>query len=70
MIVIGNRSEATIDAGELMARRASIRGFSIFGITPDEEADIHTGLVAGLENGSLRPGVGRELSLADAARRG
>lgn len=68
VIVIGNRGEVTINARELMARRASIRGFTIFDITPDEAADIHAGLVAGLENGSLRPVVGKELPLADAAR--
>jgi NADPH2:quinone reductase len=68
VIVIGNRGEVTINARELMARRASIRGFTIFDITPGEESDIHAGLVAGLENGTLRPVVGKELPLADAAR--
>jgi len=33
-----------------------------------EAADIHAGLFAGLENGTLRPVVGKELALADAAR--
>ena len=33
-----------------------------------EEADIHAGLFAGLENGTLRPVVGKELPLAEAAR--
>jgi NADPH:quinone reductase len=31
-------------------------------------ADIHAGLFAGLENGTLRPVVGKELPLAEAAR--
>lgn len=37
-------------------------------ITAAEEADIHAGLIAGLENGTLRPVVGKELPLAEAAR--
>jgi NADPH:quinone reductase len=64
----GNRGEVTINPRELMARRASIRAFTLWGITPAEEADIHAGLFAGLENGTLRPVVGKELPLADAAR--
>src|SRR5215471_12000943 len=68
IIVIGSRGEVTINARELMMRRASIRAFTLWDITPDEEADIHAGLIAGLENGTLRPVVGRELPLAEAAR--
>ena len=68
VIVIGNRGEVAINARELMARRASIRAFTLWGITPAEEADIHAGLIAGLEYGTLRPVVGKELPLAEAAR--
>ena len=55
IIVIGSRGEVTINPRELMGRRASIRGFTLWGITPTEEADIHAGIFAGLENGTLRP---------------
>ena len=68
LIVIGNRGEVTINPRELMMRRASIRAFTLWGITSAEEADIHAGLIAGLENGTLRPVVGKELLLAEAAR--
>ena len=68
VIVIGSRGEVTIDPRQLMARRASIRGFTLWAITPAEEADIHAGLFAGLENGTLLPIVGKELPLAEAAR--
>jgi NADPH2:quinone reductase len=68
IIVIGSRGEITINPRELMGRRASIRGFTLWGITPTEEADIHAGICAGLENGTLRPVVGKELPLADASR--
>src|SRR5579863_9575875 len=68
VIVIGSRGEVTINPRELMARRASIRGLVLPAITPVEEAEIHAGLFAGLENGALRPVVGKELPIAEAAR--
>lgn len=68
VIIIGNRGEITINPRDFMARRASARGFTLWAITPEEEADIHSGLIAGLENGTLRPVVGKELPLAEASR--
>jgi NADPH2:quinone reductase len=68
VIVIGSRGEVTINPRELMGRRASIRAFTLWAITAAEEADIHAGLFAGLENGTLRPIVGKKLLLADAVR--
>ena len=68
VIVIGNRGEVTINPRELMGRRASIRAFTLWGITPAEETEIHSGLIAGLENGTLRPVVRNEMPLAEAAR--
>jgi NADPH2:quinone reductase len=68
VIIIGNRGEITINPRDLMLRRASARGFTLWAITPAEENEIHAGLVAGLENGTLRPVVGKEMPLAEAAR--
>ena len=68
VIVIGSRGEVTINPRELMGRRASIRAFTLWGITAEEEADIHAGLFAGLESGTLRPIVSKELPLSEAAR--
>lgn len=68
VIVIGNRGEITINPRELMARRASIRAFTLWAITQSEESEIHAGIVAGLENGTLRPVVGKEMPLAEAPR--
>jgi NADPH2:quinone reductase len=68
VIIIGNRGEITINPRDLMLRRASARGFTLWAITPAEEADIHAGIIAGLENGTLRPVVGKELPLGEAAR--
>jgi NADPH2:quinone reductase len=68
VIIIGNRGEIAINPRDLMSRRASARGFTLWAITPSEETQIHAGLIAGLENGTLRPVVGKELPLAEAAR--
>jgi NADPH2:quinone reductase len=68
VIIIGNRGEISINPRDLMSRRASARGFTLWAITPAEEAEIHGGIFAGLENGTLRPIVGKELPLAEAAR--
>jgi NADPH2:quinone reductase len=66
VIVIGNRGEITINPRELMARRASVRGFTLWAATEVESAEIHAAIAAGLENGTLRPIVGKELPLKDA----
>ena len=59
VIIIGNRGEITINPRDLMLRRASARGFTLWAITPAEEAEINAGLIAGLESGTLRPVVGK-----------
>ena len=66
VMVIGNRGEITINPRELMARRASVRGFTLWAATEAESAEIHAAIAAGLENGTLRPIVGKELPLKDA----
>jgi NADPH2:quinone reductase len=68
VIVIGNRGEVTINARELMTRRASIRAFTLWGATDAESAEIHAAIGAGLGNATLRPVVGKELPLAEAPR--
>ncbi len=68
VIVVGNRGEITINPRDLMTRRASIRAFTLWAITEAEEADMHAGMFAAMENGTLRPIVGKEIPLAEAAR--
>jgi NADPH2:quinone reductase len=67
-IVIGSRGDVTITPRDLMSRRASIRAFTLWATPPPEVAEIHAGLYAGMENGTLRPVVGKKLPLAEAAR--
>jgi NADPH:quinone reductase len=68
VIVIGNRGETTINARELMTRRASIRAFTLWAITEQEVKEIYAGVNAGLSNKTLNPVVGKEIPLAEAAR--
>jgi NADPH:quinone reductase len=68
VIIIGSRGDATITPRDLMSRRASARAFTLWGITDTEEAEIHAGIIAGLDNGTLRPIIGKELPLAEAPR--
>jgi NADPH2:quinone reductase len=68
VVIIGSRGDVTITPRDIMARDASVHGFVLWNISADEAADIHAGIIAGLENGTLRPVVGKELPLAEAAR--
>jgi NADPH2:quinone reductase len=66
VIVIGNRGEITINPRELMGRRGTVKGFTLWATTAAESGEIHAAIAAGLENGTLRPIVGKELPLKDA----
>ena len=68
IVVIGNRGRVEIDARKAMGKDGTILGMTLFNTTRDEFQEIHAGLVAGLENGTLNPVVGKEMALADAPR--
>jgi NADPH2:quinone reductase len=68
IVVIGNRGRVEIDPRKAMARDGAILGMTLFNATTEELREIHAGLVAGLENGTLNPVIGKEFPLADAAK--
>lgn len=68
VIIIGSRGDVAISPRDIMSRWGSIRAFAIWGITEAEEREVHAGILAGLENGTQRPVVGKELPLAEAPR--
>jgi NADPH2:quinone reductase len=68
VVVIGSRGVVEINPRLAMGRDAAILGMTLFNVSPQDLASIHAALVAGLEAGTLRPVVGREVPLADAAR--
>jgi NADPH2:quinone reductase len=68
VVVIGSRGDVTITPRDLMTRRASIHGMVLWGISEAEDKGINAAIIAGLENGTLRPVVGKELPLGEAPR--
>ncbi len=68
IVLIGNRGRVEIDPRKIMGRDASVTGMTLFNAGPEELRSIHAGLYAGLENGTLRPVIGKEMPLADAAK--
>jgi NADPH2:quinone reductase len=51
-----------------MQRDADVRGMILPNTPPAQMTSIHAALVAGLENGTLRPVIGKEFPLAEAAQ--
>jgi NADPH2:quinone reductase len=68
VVVIGCRGPIQIHPRELMMRDAAVLGMHLSNPTDAELASVWAGLGAGFANGTLRPFVGQELPLKDAAR--
>jgi NADPH2:quinone reductase len=68
VVVIGSRGPVDINPRDTMQRDADVRGMILPNTPPAEMASIHAALVAGLENGTLRPVIGKEFPLAEAAQ--
>jgi len=66
VVIIGNRGSVEINPREVMSRDAEILGMTLFNANESDLASIHAALIAGLENGSLRPVIGREMPLREA----
>ena len=68
VIVVGNRGRVEIDPRKIMGKDGAILGMTMFNATAEELQQVHAALVTGLENGTLKPVVGREFPLAEAAK--
>jgi NADPH2:quinone reductase len=68
IVVIGNRGNVEINARLAMNKDAAILGMALFHASPFQLAGIHAALVEGMRHGTLRPVVGQELPLRQAAR--
>jgi len=68
VVVIGSRGPVEANPRDTMSRDASILGMSLVNATLEELKGIHAALYAGLANGTLRPIVGKEMPLAEAAQ--
>jgi NADPH:quinone reductase len=67
VVIIGSRGPVEINPRNTMQRDADVRGMILPNTPPQEMASIHAALVAGLENGTLRPLIGKEFALVEAA---
>jgi NADPH2:quinone reductase len=68
IVVIGNRGTVEINPRAAMNKDAAILGMALFHASPAQVAGIHTALVEGLRNGTLRPVIAQEFPLAQGAR--
>ncbi len=67
VVVVGSRGRVALDPRDLMDREGSILAMRLPNARADELSAAHAAVQAGLEAGRLRPVVGRELPLAEAA---
>jgi NADPH:quinone reductase len=67
IVVIGSRGNINITPRDLMVRDASVTGMQLWNLSEMEFRKINRAIYAGVENGSLRPMINREIALADAA---
>jgi len=68
VIIIGNRGEITINPRELMGRRGTAKGFTLWAATESELVEIHAAIGAGLENGTC--GLSWERAFAEGCGKG
>jgi NADPH2:quinone reductase len=64
----GNQGTVTINPRAAMSRDAAILGISLGNASERELVSMHAALVAGLASGALRPVIGQEFPLAEAAQ--
>ena len=67
IIVIGNRGEITINPRVAMMKELDIRGIALWNATAAQMELTMRDIMAGVAEGSLRPVVGREMPLSEAA---
>ncbi len=68
VVVVGSRGAVEINPRDAMTRDAVILAMTMMNASEADLATIHAAIVAGLENGTLRPVVGREMPLAEAPK--
>jgi NADPH:quinone reductase len=68
VVVIGSRGEVTINPRDMMGKETAVYAMLLWNITEEDATGVRAAVLAGLENGTLRPVVGTEMPLADAPR--
>ena len=67
VVVVGSRGKVEVNPRETMFREASIHGVTLFRASRDESAEAFAAIQAGIENGWLRPVVGKVYPLEKAS---
>ena len=68
VVVIGSRGAVEVNPRDAMSRDAAILGMTLFNCPPGDRAALHDRLARGFADKSLRPVVGKEFPLAEAAK--
>jgi NADPH2:quinone reductase len=68
VVVIGNRGTIEINPRDAMGRDATVLGMALWNSSDRELASLHAAIGAGLAGGVLKPVVGTELPLREAAK--
>lgn len=67
VVVVGSRGKIEINPRDAMSRDAAILAMTLMNATPDDLTEIHGALGREMAAGRLRPIIGREFPLAEAA---
>jgi len=68
LVIVGNRGRIEIDPRKIMGKEGAVLGMTGFNTTPEEFREMHAGLGGALATGALKPVIGREMKLEDAAQ--
>lgn len=68
ILIIGNRGEIRINPRAMMMKELDIRGIMLWNAAEEQLAAIMSDILAAAAEGKLRPKVGRELPLSEAAK--
>ena len=66
VVIVGNRGTIEVNPRTTMMKELDVIGIALWNCPQDELRAMHVAIIAGLENGTLAPVIGRELPLADA----
>lgn len=67
IIIIGNRGEITINPRTAMMKELDIRGIALWNATAEQVTHMMEDILNGVAEGKLRPVIGRQIPLAEAA---